>query len=138
MRLHKPDEHALPVSLDIAVQISRGLLHLHEDANMVHRDLKPPNILLTDKLVVKLCDFGISSGGHTNSVDHAGVARVEQVGTLPYLAPECFQESFRIREMSRTTLRPSGGSESRSSISLHVGDGQGDWLTALRFVQCNW
>ena len=47
-------------------EITAGLRHLHTP-RLVHRDIKPPNILLTREGVVKLCDFGVS-GELINSV----------------------------------------------------------------------
>ncbi|EED81681.1 candidate kinase [Postia placenta Mad-698-R] len=64
----------------LAEGILQGLAYLHK-LKTIHRDIKPPNILLTREGVVKLCDFGVS-GELVNSL--AGTF----TGTSLYMAPE--------------------------------------------------
>ncbi|KAI0645705.1 kinase-like domain-containing protein [Trametes meyenii] len=64
----------------LAEGVLQGLAYLHS-RKTIHRDIKPPNILLTREGVVKLCDFGVS-GELINSV--AGTF----TGTSLYMAPE--------------------------------------------------
>ncbi|MFG6080742.1 serine/threonine-protein kinase [Paracoccus litorisediminis] len=65
----------------LLLQIASGLREIHE-TGIVHRDIKPNNIMLDDRGVVKIIDFGlareIDKNNHTNSA----------VGHLPYMAPE--------------------------------------------------
>jgi serine/threonine-protein kinase len=69
--------------MDIVAQAAAGLQAAHA-AGMVHRDIKPGNLLLTPRGTVKITDFGIA---HT--VDSASVtASGELIGTSGYLAPE--------------------------------------------------
>jgi serine/threonine protein kinase len=70
-------------TMDIVAQASAGLQAAHA-AGMIHRDIKPGNLLLTPRGTVKITDFGIA---HT--VDSAAVtASGELIGTPGYLAPE--------------------------------------------------
>ena len=65
-----------------AVQIARGMLHLHQHG-VVHRDMKSPNVLLYEnELVAKVSDFG--SARH---LDHTASMTGPQ-GTYRWMAPE--------------------------------------------------
>ena len=63
----------------------RGLAHAHR-MGVVHRDVKPGNILVSDDGAVKLADFGIAKAmiGQTSQITQAGSV----LGTAAYLAPE--------------------------------------------------
>jgi eukaryotic-like serine/threonine-protein kinase len=69
--------------LDVVAQTALGLDAAHE-AGLVHRDIKPGNILLCPDGVVKITDFGIASAAGTAPVTRPGVV----MGTTQYLAPE--------------------------------------------------
>lgn len=75
----------LPVdtALDIATQIVAGLTAIH-DIGIMHRDVKPSNLMRTRKGFVKLMDFGIAKqiGGVTLT------AAGQSVGTPEYMSPE--------------------------------------------------
>ncbi|XP_054946796.1 dual specificity mitogen-activated protein kinase kinase 6 isoform X5 [Physeter macrocephalus] len=66
----------------IAVSIVKALEHLHSKLSVIHRDVKPSNVLINTLGQVKMCDFGIS--GYL--VD--SVAKTIDAGCKPYMAPE--------------------------------------------------
>ena len=70
-------------TLDIAIQVSKGLAKAHEH-DIVHRDIKPANIMLTDDGLVKIVDFGVAKLSGSTRVTRDGTA----VGTAAYMSPE--------------------------------------------------
>ncbi len=75
---------ALSPGLQIAKQLCRGLAAVHE-AGIIHRDIKPPNIMVLPNGVVKVMDFGIASA--TEGADPA-TESWQTVGTPHYMSPE--------------------------------------------------
>ncbi|MDQ2983547.1 MAG: serine/threonine protein kinase [Actinomycetota bacterium] len=66
-----------------AQQVCAGLEHAHE-RGLVHRDLKPGNLLRRDDGCVKIADFGIARAAETTRLTLAGTI----LGTATYLSPE--------------------------------------------------
>jgi eukaryotic-like serine/threonine-protein kinase len=70
--------------VEVASQVLAALEHAHEQG-IVHRDVKPENILITRKGVVKVADFGLARALAAARVSHApGTV----TGTVQYLSPE--------------------------------------------------
>jgi serine/threonine protein kinase len=67
----------------IIIQACRGLDYAHRNG-VVHRDVKPGNLLVSDQEVVKLADFGIARAADQSSITQAGSV----LGTAAYLSPE--------------------------------------------------
>lgn len=74
---------SLPQSLDLLLQIARGLAAAHV-RNIVHRDVKPTNIIVTRDQVAKIVDFGLARVVANSSATQT----MQTSGTLPYMAPE--------------------------------------------------
>jgi serine/threonine-protein kinase len=76
----------LPVrrALELALAVADGLAFAH-DHGLVHRDVKPQNVLLSSEGEVKVTDFGIARSLH---MDHGVTQTGTVLGTGEYLAPE--------------------------------------------------
>eukprot|EP00005_Dracoamoeba_jomungandri_P011924 CAMPEP_0174273094 /NCGR_PEP_ID=MMETSP0439-20130205/53382_1 /TAXON_ID=0 /ORGANISM="Stereomyxa ramosa, Strain Chinc5" /LENGTH=588 /DNA_ID=CAMNT_0015364029 /DNA_START=204 /DNA_END=1967 /DNA_ORIENTATION=+ len=74
--------YGLPLITTILLQIAQGICYLHHlHPPLIHRDLKPQNILLDNALTVKISDFGIST-------IHKVSQTMTRVGTTQWAAPE--------------------------------------------------
>jgi serine/threonine protein kinase/tetratricopeptide (TPR) repeat protein len=69
--------------LRIAIQVSGALAHVHKHG-LIHRDLKPGNIMVLDDGTIKLLDFGIARASNESSITQHGTL----VGTVLYMSPE--------------------------------------------------
>ncbi|WP_240038188.1 serine/threonine-protein kinase [Actinomyces procaprae] len=92
----EPDE-----ILPILAQVARALQVVH-DSGVVHRDVKPSNILINREGLAKLTDFGISMGVNQRPMTATGMV----MGTAQYLAPE--QAMGNMATPSGGPVRPGG------------------------------
>lgn len=95
-RLKNKKPIPVPESLEIALQSARGLEHAHA-RGLIHRDIKPGNILVSKDGVSKILDLGLSK--NTESSDGFSTAQGMTVGTPHYMSPE------QARGSAQTDLR---------------------------------
>ncbi|MCK6474126.1 MAG: protein kinase [Planctomycetes bacterium] len=76
-------------ALDMALQIAKALDHALEK-NILHRDVKPDNVMVTDRGIAKLLDMGLActAGAEADAGETVGEKRRKAVGTPHYIAPE--------------------------------------------------
>lgn len=74
---------SVQVIISVARQIASGLAHAHR-SGVVHRDLKPGNVMITRDDVVKIVDFGIANVRDSTT----GHVENERLGTAAYMSPE--------------------------------------------------
>jgi serine/threonine protein kinase len=84
-RLIPPGGLSVELALDYAIEITAALETAHA-AGILHGDLKPLNIMVTDDNRVKLLDFGLA---RALAPDPAVEQQPQQFGTRAYMAPEC-------------------------------------------------
>ncbi len=70
-------------ALKVAIQIASALEVAHK-AKIIHRDIKPHNIMLTKEFMVKVSDFGIAKVSTTSTITNMG----STVGSVHYFSPE--------------------------------------------------
>lgn len=88
--LHKRRRRlSLAQSVHISQQICDAMVYLHGQ-KLVHRDLKPQNVLLDSKDNVKICDFGLARFKSSNQKYVATVTNT--AGTPAYQAPEMLRD----------------------------------------------
>ncbi len=83
--------------LHIFVQMCRAMQFIHKN-KVLHRDIKPGNIMITDDLTVKLTDFGLAHIIDTHSSSSSTENRI--VGSPAYMSPEAFNEKDTVDHRS--------------------------------------
>eukprot|EP00906_Rhabdomonas_costata_P035738 RCo050211 len=91
------DSHIVP----IIYQLLFGLMYIHQ-AGVIHRDVKPANLLLNEKWELKIADFGLSRASEAYHPSDGGVDQTMTgcVGTLTYRAPELLSIEDRARRFA--------------------------------------
>jgi serine/threonine protein kinase len=73
----------MATAVDYAIQIAQGLKAAH-DKEIVHRDVKSANMMVTKKGAVKIMDFGLAKLSNKSLLTHEGTT----LGTVAYMSPE--------------------------------------------------
>jgi WD40 repeat protein/serine/threonine protein kinase len=103
---HGGDDEVAERIMDIAIQIARGLHYAHKHG-IIHQDVKPDNILLSEDGEAKVADFGISRARHS-ATSAVSSTRVEKGKTLMtegfgFTMEYCSPEQMEKRMVTRRT-----------------------------------
>ncbi len=96
-------EGALPLELacNYVAQAAEGFTYAHEN-NLIHRDVKPANLLVDEKGVVKILDLGLALYSDEGNASLTVVHNENVLGTADYLSPEQAVNSHKVD--SRTDI----------------------------------
>lgn len=87
MTLKKLIQKDAPMSTEkvvhVSMQIAKAMEFAHEH-EIIHRDIKPQNVIITDNGEIKVTDFGIARAGATSTMTRTGAV----MGTAHYISPE--------------------------------------------------
>jgi urea transport system substrate-binding protein len=87
----------LPVAVacELARQAALGLQHIHEQG-LVHRDIKPGNLILTESGHLKVLDLGLAFLKTSAPRDRSLTLPQQSMGTVDYMAPEQWEDSHGV------------------------------------------
>lgn len=112
---------------DIGVQVCDGLGAAHK-AGVIHRDLKPGNVLVGERHAVKLIDFGLATATFFQGMTATGLS----LGTPEYMSPE---------QVRGRTVDARSDVYSLGALLYHVATGRppfaGDSPIAIGFAHCS-
>ncbi len=81
--IKKRGKLTIPEVIDIMTQIAEGIAHAH-DSYIIHRDIKPQNIMILENGLVKITDFGIAMAMNSTQLTQTNSV----MGSVHYLPPE--------------------------------------------------
>jgi len=70
-------------TIKISLQVAEALKHAHAN-KIIHRDIKPHNIIITDEGVAKVADFGIAKAASSSTINNTS----NVIGSVHYFSPE--------------------------------------------------
>ncbi|XP_042565507.1 interferon-induced, double-stranded RNA-activated protein kinase [Clupea harengus] len=97
-----PDPHRRPDALDITKQIVKAVVYIHSQ-QLIHRDLKPTNIMFGRNGEVKIGDFGLVTAADSDN-DESLLERTKRTGTVVYMSPEQMNQSSYDRKVDIFSL----------------------------------
>lgn len=85
--IEKKGQLSFKESVSIAIQVGRGIEAAH-NKNIIHRDIKPQNIIISTEGKVKVTDFGIARAASANTISS------DVMGSVHYASPEQARNGF--------------------------------------------
>lgn len=85
--IEKKGQLSFKEAVSIAIQVGRGIEAAH-NKNIIHRDIKPQNIIISTEGKVKVTDFGIAKAASTNTISS------DVMGSVHYSSPEQARNGF--------------------------------------------
>ncbi len=85
--VEKKDQLSFKEAISIAIQVARGIEAAH-NKNIIHRDIKPQNIIISTEGKVKVTDFGIARAASANTISS------DVMGSVHYSSPEQARNGF--------------------------------------------